>query len=274
MGRTGQWWVCIVTALCWAGPGDSRGQDPAPGARSLFEQRYQAWVQYRQEKSAVSPSPTARTMLAVDPNHPEDAAADNGTSTQVTLDPNRVFDNQAFGNIVELGIPALSFMVERQRQDHMLGHALYRITRWRYHIVREGSGPSQYVWSVEEFPDVRDSSGPPDSRVIWLRWWKEGRTFTDRKFRELCGDLHSFSRQRNTEQIERTLRRIVDLGVAALPQLCSEISRGHAELIPVVSILTDNQVSETATREQCLRWWNDHGPAWILPFGVLPQPEN
>ncbi len=185
------------------------------------------------------------------------------------IDPMIFFDNEPFRDIVKLGIPAIPLMVEKQQEDHMLGYALYQITKWKWHIIREGSAAGEWTWFVEEFPDIRSDTGPPDSRQLWLRWRKEGQKHTDQYFEKLYDEWKELKRQNKTEEAKEKYQRIIDLGIAALPNIMQKVEQGDNELTEAISKLTDGKVEKNAKQSECSNWWKENKEKWLIPF---PKP--
>ena len=46
------------------------------------------------------------------------------------------------------------------------------------------------------------------------------------------------------------------LGILALPHMVKRVEQGEVDLIPAISELTDGALKKTATRSECLEWWN------------------
>ena len=219
---------------------------PTADAKSEFEEKYQAWLRYSSEKASV----------------------------RSEIDAEMLFDNRAFRGIVKLGIPIIPFVVEKQQQDHLLGYALHKITKLKLHTHRLGKDPNEWVWTVEEFPDIREKQGPPDSRTLWLRWWREGRSLTDRRFASLYLEWEELKRQKADEEAERVYRRMIDLGVAALPNMMQKVELGGTDLIPAISELTDGKVQKKATASACLAWWERNRKNWTIRFPECSDEEN
>lgn len=231
-----------------AGPGGSvptaaeaRSQDEL--ARE-FERRYLAWRKHLQE---LPPSVSSEG------------------------DYRRFYENQEFEAIVELGVPAVPVIVAKFRQDQMLGSVLHRITKWMWNDTRVGPGPGQWVWIVDEFPDMKSTRGPLPYRELWLRWWREGRQRTPQWFSERCAQWRALSRQGKTEEAKEKYQRMLEVGVGALPYIVERIGKGETDLIPAMSALTDGRVKQDATPNECIEWWNAHKQDWLIPW---PEPSQ
>ena len=120
-------------------------EDKTGNSKLLFETRYQTWINWRK-------NPPAGSLFKSD--HYQ-----------------MYCDNQPFREIVELGPPAVPYIIEKLKEDRLLVYALREISKWRYHTHRFGEKPGEYIWTVEEFPDIRGSH--PSPQYLWLRWWKE-----------------------------------------------------------------------------------------------------
>ncbi len=215
-------------------------QPPAAGdVESLFEAKYAAWAAWLQEHA----SPSSK------------------------IDLSTLFDNQPFRDIVALGPPAVPYMVDKMQENHWIGEALSRITTYRWHTIRLGPGPGQWVWMVEEFPDMVNESRPPGGVEVWPRWWTEGPKHTGERFAALYGEWKALKDEGREEDAQAKYQRITDLGIAALPWLVEKVQAGDTAPIPALSTLTDGEVKPDATAEQCVEWWNANKANWTLPWG-------
>jgi len=221
-------------------PIENQGQVRGEDVKLLFEVKYNAWRDWLRENKPPTPS----SIIYMDD----------------------LYDNEPYKEIVKLGVPAIPYIIEKQQEDRMLGYALYQITKWKYHIKRKGEKPSEFVWTVEEFPDIRQKDGPPDSRRLWLRWWKEGRKLTEQRFEKLHREWQELKKQEKDEQAKKKYQRIIDLGIAALPSITQKIEQGDTDLIPVVSELTDNKVKNNAKKTEYLDCWKKNKENWLIPF--------
>jgi len=173
-------------------------------------------------------------------------------------------DNPAYQRIVGLGIEAVPLIMARMKVDPNVGRALLDITKWRYHIMRTGT-PGQYAWTVEEFPDVRTTTGPPNGILLCERWWSELRSRTPERFAKAYAEWQALKGEGKEKEAEEKRQRIQDLGIDILPLVVEKVKHGDANLIPVVSYLTDGKLPESAKPEECVSWWTANKDKWTLP---------
>jgi hypothetical protein len=179
------------------------------------------------------------------------------------MDVNAVFkNNPAWRKIVDLGVEAVPVIMEKMKTDPHVSAALLEITKWRYHINRTGT-PGNHVWTVEEFPDVHQTKGPPLDLIE--RWWVEFRPQVPQRFAALYEEYNSLKDQGKKEEAEEKLLRIKDLGIDALPLLIDKIQQGDTSLIPAVAYLTDKKVPESASSSECVSWWAANKAKLTLP---------
>jgi hypothetical protein len=98
-----------------------------------------------------------------------------------------------------------------------------------------------------------------------MRWWQEERHQAPERFRALNTQWKAKTAEGKDAEAKATRRKIIDLGIPALPAVLEEIGQGDTDLIPVVSALTDGKVPKTATREACATWWAENKEKWTLP---------
>lgn len=214
--------------------------------RALFDQKYQAWLEYCRR--------------------PEVWSHNRGD----------VFvNNEPFQQIIRLGIPALPYLMEKIQESpiegRLLHFALLAITKKKFHI-RQREIDGQLLWTVEEFPDVTPGRSQPDSNILWLRWWREGMDEVSQQFDQLYRRW-KILQEEDQKGAQEVYRRMVDLGIAALPKMVERVGEGEADLIPAIAELTDGAVAEEAKRSQCLAWWEENGNSWIIDFPESQTPE-
>jgi hypothetical protein len=214
-------------------------QPPAAGdVESLFEAKYAAWAAWLQEHA----SPSSK------------------------IDLSTLFDNQPFRDIVALGPPAVPYMVDKMEQNHWIGEALSRITKFKWHERRVGPGPGQWVWIIEEFPELAEETRWP-WRGLWRKWWNEGSQKTPQWFDQRYREWQEVLAQGKGLEAQEKYQRIIDLGIGALPYMVEKIQAGDTALVGAVSTLTQGAVGATATPAQCIEWWNANKANWTLPWG-------
>lgn len=212
----------------------------------IFEERYVEWQKFLEEKTPLE------------------------IKVKSSFHESLLYDNEPFRKIIEIGVPVLPYIVVKISEDRTLCHALFRITRWRYHIERQGVDPSEYVWFVEEFPELQQRDGPPDRVELWLYWWREGRKQTPQRFNMLHGEWQGLKKKRKIEEAQEKYQRIIDMGIVVLPYLIEKITEGDTALIPAVSKLTDGEVKTDDNPEDCVEWWNKNKEKWYIPIEDEP----
>jgi len=209
---------------------------------ALFEKKYEAWKKYRKQQS---PSPSSfRTIY---------------------------MEGQPYLEMLKLGIPALPYMMKKIENDAYDGGRdlvwiVSKITNKKFHITRTGQKPGGFRWTVEEFPDMNDLTSPPSRYKLWLRWWKEGKKLTAQQFEKFYQQWKKLNRQGKETEAKAKYQRVIDLGVAALPYILDKVKQGDVELVPAISVLTDNKVKKDAKQSECLDWWESNKQKWLIPF--------
>ncbi len=188
-------------------------------------------------------------------------------------------DNDPYREMVQLGIPVLPYMIEKIENDPYGGGrflcalappnmavALPTITKKKFHIRKTEQPPSEFRWTVEEFPDMRDMSIPPVRYKLWLRWWKEGHKQTPQCFENLYKEWQELKKQKKDKDAKAKYQQMLDLGIAALPYMTEKVEQGDTELIPAISVLTDGKVKKDTKQSECLDWWKKNREKWLIPF--------
>ena len=97
-------------------------------------------------------------------------------------------------------------------------------------------------------------------RKSWIRWFKVVKASTQQHFIELYNNYSEVKQSRFNEKsaISYSRSKIADLGIAALPLIIQKIEKGEADLIPLVSQLTDNKIKSDAQKKEVLDWWKSN----------------
>jgi len=171
-----------------------------------------------------------------------------------------------FRQIVELGLPALPYIVEKieQNDDRVLWKAFEEIAKVR---IRQQYDRGKNRVTFPDFPDV-----DPRKESVYVRWWYEGRKRTAERFGELYSEWQALTHQGKKGEATERYERIRDLGIDALPLIMEKIKAGDAELIRAVSWLTDGRVPGAATPSECLAWWAANKHKWTLPPVEVAEP--
>ena len=160
--------------------------------------------------------------------------------------------NSQFKEIVALGVPALPLIMEKVENERGLtyacmSHAASRILKrknWKEGWVRE--------------------------------WWKTGRLDIPKEFDTSFGNWQDAQARGDSHKAASALANLEGIGVLGLPLLVDKVAAGKAELISLISRLTDGAVKVEASTEQVLSWWAGNKAKWALPeenkSQAAPQP--
>lgn len=231
-------------------PGSATEQPEKPqGLGATFEARYKAWVS---ERHRVSP----------------------WWSSEWTEEDSRAFfGGDSYRALLALGPRVLPEVWARLDSDGRLARVLWDITKWRYETLRSGAEPGQRVWTVDAFPDMESTTGPPGYRLIFFRWWQENPEWTQERFARLYEEWKALMAEGKREEAEARYQAIKDLGIAALPHMMEKVKDGETALMPAIAYLTDSAVPADSEPEACLGWWEENRERWTIPFDVpLAEP--
>ncbi|MGI6494606.1 MAG: hypothetical protein ACOX5G_00670 [Kiritimatiellia bacterium] len=165
--------------------------------------------------------------------------------------------NKEFYAIVNLGVPAIPLIVEKIEQnpeDFHLGSAISIISKRRF---------AKSDWPQDKLGDSITAAS------MYVQWWKEGRFKTGERFVELYGEWKSLKAGKKDKEAEETYRRIIDLGIPALPYLIEKVEQ-QPEFVQGISRLSDGALPPTATGADCRQWWEKNKQKFELP----PQSES
>jgi hypothetical protein len=172
-------------------------------------------------------------------------------------------DNSYFKEIVNMGPQILPLLIKK---IHANGNAGYLgpivSTISKTHIQ------SYFDKQTKEyhFPDYPDFSYVPlayrkDKKEyvnIWVYWWTNGRKKTVELFQKKYDALQEAKKLKTAKEIDENYKNIQDMGVVIIPEIISKIKLGEKDLIPIFAYLIDNQVSSTASSQECEKWWLDN----------------
>lgn len=158
----------------------------------------------------------------------------------------------SFQGIVDLGIPAVPFLMERiEEGPSNLIVAVWQITQKRF---TEDALPEGY-WGN---PEVR--------RRMWVEWWKNARKSTPQRFERLYSERMKFWKKGKYEEAKERLHQIDCLGVAALPLVLEKAAQtGDSGLLYVAQAITKGQIKGMSCSERAV-WWDKHRQEWLIPF--------
>jgi len=121
------------------------------------------------------------------------------------------------------------------------------------------------AYTVREFPEL----GKIDSSLkVWRHWLNIGKKYTEDEFQKQYSQWHTVKQTHSEEKaaIKNEYRKMLKFGVASLPLMIEKISQGELALIPAVSELTNRNLKEDATQDECLQWWKKNKQRWLIPF--------
>jgi hypothetical protein len=167
-------------------------------------------------------------------------------------------DNPFFDAIVELGPPALPFIVAKIEKDsppRWLSAAVTRITKVRFERIYNK------VTNKVTFPEYPDRK--PDEEVV-IYWWKMGRFKTGERFVERYVEWCRLTAEKKTAEAEAAYQRIVNLGLPVLPYL-AEAAEKEPDLVRAISKLTDGALPPDTKPSECRQLWKKHKARFELP---------
>ena len=250
--RSAEWFTalaCLVGVFCLSGrlvPAHGQATEPTVTGVPLereFDARYSAWQAYLKQHV-------------------------NRYSSRFGTEP--YFDNEPYRRLIALGVPALPLFSDRLRHDGLLLGAVHEIAKVYWHRHWAYPVPGQEVYTIEEFPAFPSTGDRPSNVDLWLRWWDHDRFGTSQRFAALYSEWQDLTRHGRTREAGEKWQRIRDLGIAALPCLVEKVAQGAADLVPIVSYLTDDTVKADLKPQDCVTWWEQHKQDWTLPPAATP----
>jgi hypothetical protein len=130
--------------------------------------------------------------------------------------------------------------------------------------VPPGELDTRNVSWFAESPDVV-AAGINADNDLSVRWWRETRPRAAAAF---DGDVRMWRVQRAgkaSKDAPDYYRRLRGMGIVVLPDAVRRIRDGEADLVPLVSELTDKAVPWAATADDVAAWWAADEKAWAVP---------
>ncbi len=212
--------VLAVVAACWCCMCSAAGSRALASDRQVqkaFEERYQAWRAWKEK----------HFLLSTFTGSPE------------------------FDEIVNLGLPALPYVIEKMDnnpEDFHLGQAVRRISKRRFERA--------------DWPKGKLAGSRTKARM-YLEWWKVGRHKTGERFERLYGEWKRLKSAGKTQEAQLKFKSIVFLGIPVLPHVIDKLEE-EPDLIDAAAQLTDGQVDKRWSPQQAKVWWENHRSAWEI----------
>jgi hypothetical protein len=195
-----------------------------------FEERYQAWKE-----------------------------SDSYSRAKILSHAGPLFTCDEFKEITELGLSALPYIAKKMEQDPSEGYLWKAIdVIAKVKILGEyDRETNKLVFS--QFPNLKPNED------VYLYWWREGHKLTATRFREFHSEWKQM-KESNTEEAGKFYKKMTNLGLPVLPFMIEEIEKGDSRLMPAVSYLTDGDISDQASRGECIQRWNNIKKKWTIKF--------
>ncbi|NLI16295.1 MAG: hypothetical protein GX409_08435 [candidate division Zixibacteria bacterium] len=198
------------------------------------------------------------------------------------VDANSVSDLAIFNNhmraIIQLGIPALPLIFEKMEKNE-----------YRFDFQLEVAIPpiTRKFFEIEDWPKGKRGDAITKA-ALFLDWWKNGIKETKNTFDRYYSARKKFLEENNTEEAEKQLNRIRNLGIVAIPYMIDKIKEGDLVFIETIAELTNqypskytysegdsafignlneltNQgLSANASKDECLEWWSKNSSKYTI----------
>ena len=183
------------------------------------------------------------------------------------------FECQEFKEIVQLGIPAIPFIIRKIEKDlkgQFLWKAIEEISKTKI------EGKYDKIQNKVIFPDYPDLK---EGENIWLYWYYEGYKLTPELYDKYYSLYKETKSKKDPESQKKAIyyyRRIRKLGIQIIPLIIETAKKGDDDLLQLLPYLTNNNISKEKlskikSREErikyCEEWWKENKEDWTIPFG-------
>lgn len=183
----------------------------------------------------------------------------------------KIFGHESYKKMVQLGVKALPIAIIVVQADVWVGGVPGEISKFKWHHVRLRWRPGDILVTTEEFPEIRAKHAIVNAKRMWLHWWINGGDKTPIWFEERYALWKDCLRKEEIKKSKKIYQKLLHIGIAAIPlwlrKLQSERSAGlRREIVKALSQLTDGQIKETMTPQECMNWWQRNKDKWTIPF--------
>ena len=170
--------------------------------------------------------------------------------------------------------PILNAAQKHELDDFSLDSCMTKITKTRLSTKLNREERSVTFPDFPELGTIKLEENP--YRKAWLHWFREGKSWTQEQFENRYAQYAEVTSTRPNEEGAITYCRwkiANSAGVAGLPLIIDKIEQGHVDLIPLVSTLTDKEVSKEVDAAEVLTWWQANKDRWtIFDYGQQSGP--
>jgi len=157
--------------------------------------------------------------------------------------------------IVKMGVPVLPLIIEKMEKkeyarDFSLGVAFALITK--------------KVFEKEDFPEGAIQGDAIINARMYIDWWHNGIKNTSDSFNRYYQEWKRYLAEKNTEEAEKKLKNIKNLGIAAIPFMIDKIKEGDMEFIKIISDHTNGSLNENASKDECIQWWKENSDKYTI----------
>jgi hypothetical protein len=187
------------------------------------------------------------------------------------------FECSQFKEIVNMGMPALPYIIRAIEQDKSVGDLLWRAVKEIAKVdVRGQYDEKKKVVVFSDFPDLKPSEN------VYVHWYRYGRFQTPQRFEKLYTEWKELKKQNKQKESGKTYQKIKDLGLDVLPLIVEKMDQGEDGLDEVFAYLTDEPLnkeqleiySKTGKRkaQAYKEWWEKNKEKWIIPGSEQLKP--
>jgi hypothetical protein len=262
-------------ALCLGSIGDKRAYEPL--VRMLqqgtyLEDKFEI-THPKKERYHISNYAAFALGYLGDPNAVELLIVDlrKNKSTGALFALTRLRDLRAIKPVIDYASDKDHFDLTTHRWLEYITGAMFRV---RY-LSKERKH------TIYEFPELGKLDPQITYKVLWQHWWKERDRFAKRQFEKFYPQLKSLRKNRPNDlgSQDNAMRNMVRGGVPTLTFPMDAVEKGDELLIPLVAKLTNLkgrrfgakglQIESTATRTECLSWWENNENEWKVSNNIL-----
>lgn len=162
--------------------------------------------------------------------------------------------NEHMTQIVNMGVSVLPLIIEKMekkefKMDFLLESAVYSISRKDF--------------EKEDWPEGR-RGGSHAAAAMYIDWWHSGIKETEESFNGYYRKWKEDLAGKKQEMAQEKLWSIQKLGIAAIPFMIEKIKEGDLEFISIISDHTNGSLSETASKDECVDWWNENKDKYTI----------
>lgn len=187
--------------------------------------------------------------------------------------------NEHMFEIVQMGAPVLPFIIEKMERNEF---------KMDFLLVTPFYFISGKAFKREDWPEGTQGDAHTKA-AMYIDWWHNGIMDAQNSFNQYYLEWKRSLADKSEDEAKIKLANIKMLGIAAIPLMIEKINEGDLVFIKIISYHTygsliermrksdlklefidrisdyeNESLSENATKEECIEWWNENKDKYTI----------